>query len=141
MYTFQPIPPVSDGHFGLYCFTVIVGVILFGVIQHLRDNGWSAFAGTFLTIVLCLWGFVGYVSYNTSDAKTYVNAPVTAKFVQYVPEQQKYSCAQGKIQSTCYTSKMYAQFEVDGGMIIMEVDGQCLIGQCLIPPLVQMYRN
>ena len=136
MYTFQPIPPVSDGHFGLYCFTVIVGVILFGVIQHLRDNGWSAFAGTFLTIVLCLWGFVGYVSYNTSDAKTYVNAPVTAKFVQYVPEQQKYSCTQGKIQSTCYTSKMYAQFEVDGGMIIMEVGGQHPI-----PPLVQMYRN
>ena len=136
MYTFQPVPPVSDGHFGLYCFTVAVVFILFGFFQHLRDNGWSAFAGTFLTVVLCFWGFVGFVSYNTSDAKTYANTPVTAKFVQYVPEQQKYSCMQGKIHSTCYTSKVYAQFEVDGGMIIMEVGGQHPI-----PPLVQMYRN
>ena len=136
MYTFHQLANINDTHSGFYAMTCIILVILAMIFTQVRDYGWGAVTGSIATAVLLIWAFIGYNSFTTSTAKTMANTPVTAKFVQYVPEQQRYSCMQGKIQSTCYTSKVYAQFEVDGGMMVMEVSGQYPI-----PPLVQMYRN
>ena len=136
MYTFHQLANIDDTHSGFYAMTCIILVILVMIFSQVRDYGWSTVTGSIATAALLIWTFVGYNSFTTSTAKTMANTPVTAKFVQYVPEQQRYSCMQGKIQSTCYTSKVYAQFEVDGGMMVMEVSGQYPI-----PPLVQMYRN
>lgn len=136
MYTFHQLANIDDTHSGFYAMTCIILVLLIVIIAHAKDCGWTVTTGSITTAIILVWAFIGYNSFTTSTAKTMVNTPVTAKFVQFVPEQQRYSCMHGKIQSTCYTSKVYAQFEVDNGMMVMEVSGAYPI-----PPLVQMYRN
>jgi hypothetical protein len=125
MYSLIELTNDAGCHGGFYIFTVITSIWLV--------VAWWCWEDSPIMIALTLFG--ASVSFDPKNNIPMVNTPVTAKFVKYVAEEQTYKCGT-KNMSTCYTSKVYGQFETPEGMVALEVNKNVPI-----PTYVTLYKN
>lgn len=125
MYSLSPLENVtSDYHIGFW-ITVIVAVFL--IYQIIQEPDWI---GQVL-VIICITTFIGFVSFL--DPVVHPNTEVTGEFLGYTPEQQSYRCGKN---STCYTNKMFGEFKVPEGMIVLEINPAYPM-----PKFVKLYKN
>lgn len=135
MYTMTMAPDMSQTHVGFYVLCVCVAIVLYASIRSMLEDGVGPISiGTTVAMILLLC-FGGYVSFFVEEPPP-ANTPVTAKFLRYQPEEQRYSCGSSKSPSTCYTNKMFGVFEVPEGTVILEVSKSSPM-----PAYVTLYKN
>lgn len=126
MYSLTPLENVTfDPHIGFWITVIVVSVFIGrGIYEGVLD---------FVTFILLaiLITVVGLVSFT--DPVVYPNTEVTGKFIGYTPEEQSYRCGKN---NTCYTNKIFAEFEVPEGIIVLQINPAYPI-----PKFVKLYKN
>jgi hypothetical protein len=126
MYSLIPLENVTfDPHIGFW-LSVIVFVLFIGtgIVQKSLDFVSFLVASIMLTVV-------GIVSF--AEPVVHPNTLITGEFIRYSPEEHSYRCGKN---STCYTSRMFAEFKVPEGIVILQVNPAYPM-----PKFVKMYKN
>ena len=127
---------LTQTHTGFFVLCLLASIVLYMSISCILEMGIGPISGTVTVAMIALLGFGGYVSFYSDAYQPPANTPVTAKFLRYHPEEQRYSCGSSKSPSTCYTNKMYGVFEVPEGTVILEVSKTSPM-----PAYVTLYKN
>lgn len=128
MFSFYPQADPNLSHVGFYIiltgFIVIALIGIFGMDRRERKDFGPLWVILPILLILGYW-----ISF--SEWERPVNQEYTAKFIQFVPQQEKHVGVKGAVS---YTQRTFCEYDINGQRLLLECGGNS-------PPFVKIYWN
>lgn len=128
MFSFHPQPDPNLSHAGFYIilagFVILAIMGIFTMSMRERKELWP------LWVIITITLIFGY-RISFSEWERPVNQEYTAKFIQFVPQQEKHVGIKGAVS---YTQRTFCEYDINGQRLLLECGGNS-------PPFVKIYWN